>query len=66
MHVRADNEDTVKDSLKCRYENNIDKRIEMHNRINSMNHKRARRVRSSLSTHDYICKALEKNRQIDT
>jgi hypothetical protein len=37
MHIRADNEDTVRDLLKkCRYEDNIDKRIEMLVTINYM------------------------------
>jgi hypothetical protein len=37
IHIRDDNEGTVKDLLKkCRYGDNIDERIEMHIRINSI------------------------------
>jgi hypothetical protein len=55
MHIRADNEDTVRDLHKrYGYEDNIEKRIEMLNRINSML-PQSKRVRSpSLLTHDYI------------
>jgi ATP/maltotriose-dependent transcriptional regulator MalT len=61
MHIRADNEDTARDLLKkCRYEDNIDKRIEMLNRINSML-PQSKRVRSpSLLMHDYINRALDR------
>lgn len=55
MYIRADNWDTVRDLLKKRrYKDNIDKRIEILNRINCML-LQSKRVRSpSLLTHDYL------------
>ena len=55
MYIRADNWDTVRDLLKKRrYKDNIDKRIDILNRINCML-LHSKRVRSpSLLTHDYL------------
>ncbi len=55
MHIRADTEDAVRDLHKrCGYEDKIEKRIEILNRINSVLPQSKRGRSPSLLIHDYI------------
>jgi hypothetical protein len=61
MHLRAYNDEAVRDLVKmCRDEDNIDNRIEMLNRINSILPQSKRIKLPSLLTHDYIGTALDR------
>jgi hypothetical protein len=61
MRVRADNYEAVGELVKrCRDEDDIDKRIEMLNQINSILPQPKRIKLPSLLTHDYIGTALDR------